>query len=49
MEPNRNERFTALLERQGLVIERYVHCRMPTSQDAEDVLQETWLAAFTHL
>lgn len=49
MEPNRNERFTALLERQGLVIERYVHCRMPTSQDAEDVLQETWLAAYTHL
>jgi len=49
MEPTQTERFTALMDRHRLVIERYVHYKMPSSQDAEDVLQETWLAAYTHL
>lgn len=41
--------FTELMEAHRLVIERYVHYRMPTCADAEDVLQEIWLAAYTHL
>ena len=49
MEPTRTDQFTALIERHRLVIERYVHYKMPSSQDAEDVLQETWLSAYTHL
>ena len=43
------KQFTELMEQHRLVIERYVHYRMPSSPDAEDVLQETWLAAYTHL
>lgn len=49
MEPKRTEQFTAMMNRHRLVIERYVYYRMPSSQDAEDVLQETWLSAYTHL
>ena len=48
MNQNRETAFTELMERHRLVIERYVHYRMPASVDAEDVLQETWLAAYTH-
>ena len=48
MNQNRNTAFTELMERHRIVIERYVHYKLPSSQDAEDVLQETWLAAFTH-
>ncbi len=48
MNQDRNTAFTELVETHRIVIERYVHYRMPTSADAEDVLQETWLAAYTH-
>lgn len=48
MNQNRDTAFTELMERHRLVIERYVHYRMPASADAEDVLQETWIAAYTH-
>ncbi|MBQ3861945.1 MAG: sigma-70 family RNA polymerase sigma factor [Clostridia bacterium] len=40
--------FEALLESLRTVLERYVNFRMPTRFDAEDVLQETCLAAFLH-
>ena len=48
MNQTKNVLFTAIVEKHRTVIERYVHYRMPTSMDAEDVLQETWLAAYTH-
>lgn len=39
--------FEALLARHRVVIERYVHYRMANTFDAEDVLQETYMAAFS--
>ena len=41
-----NARFEALLEQYREPVERYIHCRMPCSADADDVVQNTFLAAF---
>ena len=38
--------FESLLSKHQVVIERYIHFRMPSSQDAEDVIQETYYAAY---
>ncbi|MBQ9121657.1 MAG: sigma-70 family RNA polymerase sigma factor [Clostridia bacterium] len=38
--------FEDLLARHRTVIERYVHYRMPGRFDAEDVIQETYMAAY---
>ena len=38
--------FEVLLERYREPIERYIHYRMPCSADADDVVQNTFLAAF---
>ena len=38
--------FESLLNKHQVVIERYIHFRMPSSQDAEDVIQETYYAAY---
>ena len=46
MEPTPD--FETLLAAHRTVIERYVHFRMPTAFDADDVIQETYLAAFLH-
>lgn len=40
--------FAQLLEKNRIPIERYIHYRIPTPHDAEDVIQETYLAAFRH-
>ena len=37
--------FERLLERDRLAVERYVRWRLSSPADADDVLQETWLAA----
>lgn len=42
------ETFEKLLEKNRVSIERYVNFRMPSSHDADDVIQETYLAAFSH-
>ena len=38
--------FESLLNKHRVVVERYIHFRMPTSYDAEDVIQETYYAAY---
>ena len=38
--------FESLLDKHRIVVERYIHFRMPSSQDAEDVIQETYYAAY---
>lgn len=38
--------FEKLLLSVRIPVERYIHFRMPTSHDAEDVIQETYLGAF---
>jgi len=38
--------FEKLLREHKVVVERYIHYRMPSVSDAEDVIQETYLAAF---
>lgn len=38
--------FEALLERHRIAVERYINFRMPSSFDADDVTQETYLAAY---
>ncbi|MBQ8512223.1 MAG: sigma-70 family RNA polymerase sigma factor [Clostridia bacterium] len=40
--------FETLLSRHAVVLERYVRYRMPDDPDADDVLQNTMLAALTH-
>ncbi|MBQ8382286.1 MAG: RNA polymerase sigma factor [Clostridia bacterium] len=40
--------FEQLLKRHRIVVERYINYRMPTTHDADDVIQETYLAAFEH-
>lgn len=45
---DRRDRFEKLLTEHRTVLERYVNYRMPTRFDAEDVLQETLLAAYLH-
>ena len=40
--------FAQLLEKNRIPIERYIHYRIPAPHDAEDVIQETYLAAFRH-
>lgn len=40
--------FVSLLEKCRIPVERYVHYRMPSTADAEDVLQNTYLSAFVH-
>ena len=39
------DHFTELLERNRLPVERFVRFRLPTKEDADDVLQEIYLAA----
>lgn len=38
--------FEQLLKRHQIVIERYINFRMPSTFDADDVIQETYLAAY---
>ena len=38
--------FEALLEKHRIVIERYINFRLPSSYDADDVIQETYCAAY---
>ena len=42
------ETFETLLEKNRVAVERYVNFRMPSAHDADDVIQETYLAAFSH-
>lgn len=39
------ETFELLLESNRITVERYINYRMPSSHDADDVIQETYLAA----
>ena len=41
-----NISFETLLKKHRVVVERYIHFRMPSAHDAEDVIQETYLGAF---
>ena len=38
--------FETLLEKHRIVIERYINFRLPNSYDADDVIQETFCAAY---
>lgn len=38
--------FEELLALHRVVVERYVNYRMPSRHDAEDVIQETYVAAY---
>ena len=38
--------FETLLEKHRIVIERYINFRLPSSYDADDVIQETFCAAY---
>lgn len=40
--------FEELLRRDGAAVERFVKYRVDSREDAEDILQETYLAAFRH-
>ncbi|MBQ8287884.1 MAG: RNA polymerase sigma factor [Clostridia bacterium] len=40
--------FNQLLMKYRTVVERYINYRMPTTHDADDVIQETYLTAFEH-
>ncbi len=40
------DRFTELLEINRISVERFVRFRLPTKEDADDVLQEIYLAAY---
>jgi len=40
--------FDSLLEKHRTVVERYINFRMRSRYDADDVIQETYLAAFRH-
>ena len=44
---NSNTEFETLLERNRIVVERYINFRLQTRADADDVIQETYLAAFS--
>ena len=37
--------FELLLKKHRIIIERYIHYRLPNSHDADDVIQETYYAA----
>jgi len=39
--------FEALLQKHHIAVERYIHFRIPDSHDADDVVQETYCAAFS--
>lgn len=38
--------FETLLQRHRVVVERYINFRLPDSFDADDVIQETYCAAY---
>ena len=38
--------FETLLEKHRIVVERYINFRLPNSYDADDVIQETFCAAY---
>lgn len=40
--------FEAMLEKHRIAVERYINFQMPSRYDADDVIQETYLAAFRH-
>lgn len=42
----RDDTFEQLLKKHQIVIERYINFRMPSTFDADDVIQETYLAAY---
>ena len=46
MNPQDKNEFEMLLSHVRIPVERYIHFRMPTAHDAEDVIQETYLGAF---
>ena len=39
--------FETLLEKHSVAVERYINFRLPTRFDADDVIQETYLAAYS--
>ena len=41
-----NISFETLLKKHRVVVERYIHFRMPSTYDADDVIQETYYAAY---
>ena len=41
-----NPPFEALLNKHYIAVERYIHFRLPHSYDADDVIQETYIAAY---
>ena len=43
-----DKEYEALLAKHRVVIERYINFRMPSTHDADDVIQETYLAAYLH-
>ncbi len=43
-----NKEYEALLAKHRVVIERYINYRMPSTYDADDVIQETYLSAYLH-
>lgn len=46
MNPQDKNEFEMLLSHVRIPVERYIHFRMPSAHDAEDVIQETYLGAF---
>ena len=46
MEMEREASFETLLQRHRVVVERYINFRLPDSFDADDVIQETYCAAY---
>ena len=38
--------FEALLKKHRVVVERYINFRLPSTFDADDVIQETYYAAY---
>ncbi len=38
--------FETLLDKHRIVVERYINFRLPSSFDADDVIQETYYAAY---
>ncbi len=46
MDPREKIEFEKYLQDVRITVERYIHFRMPTTHDAEDVIQETYLGAF---
>ncbi|MBQ2916418.1 MAG: RNA polymerase sigma factor [Clostridia bacterium] len=43
-----DKEYEALLAKHRVVVERYINYRMPSTHDADDVIQETYLAAYLH-